>query len=156
LFPAADGGRINIDNFRSREWTPALKAADVEHLRIYDMRHTFATWNLAAGMSIFTLSRRTGTSVQMIDAAYGRLARGAEDQDRALLDAYEWPRSAVGTLWARFPRQPRTRTFPRTTKAPRLQGFLWSAPERIRTSDLRFRSLLLRVALRRIRLCRAT
>src|SRR5262249_54907216 len=89
LFPAAGGGRINIDNFRTREWTPALKAAGVEHRRIYDMRHTFATWSLAAGMSIFTLSRRMGTSVQMIDATYGHLARDAEDQDRGLLDAYD-------------------------------------------------------------------
>lgn len=51
LFPASAGGRINIDNFRTREWVPALKAAGVEHRRIYDMRHTFATWSLAAGMS---------------------------------------------------------------------------------------------------------
>jgi integrase len=43
LFPAAEGGRINIDNWRSREWIPALKAPGVEHRRIYDMRHTFAT-----------------------------------------------------------------------------------------------------------------
>jgi integrase len=89
LFPAAGGGRINIDNFRSREWVPALKAAGVEHRRIYDMRHTFATWSLSAGMSIFTLARRMGTSVQMIDATYGHLARDAEDQDRDLLDAYD-------------------------------------------------------------------
>jgi len=89
LFPAVEGGRINIDNFRSREWVPAFKAAGVEHRRIYDMRHTFATWSLAAGMSIFTLARRMGTSVQMIDATYGHLARDAEDQDRELLDAYD-------------------------------------------------------------------
>jgi hypothetical protein len=39
LFPASEGGRISIDNFRMREWTPALKAAGVDHRRIYDMRH---------------------------------------------------------------------------------------------------------------------
>jgi integrase len=89
LFPAAEGGRVNIDNFRSREWAPAFKAAGIEHRRIYDMRHTFATWSLAAGMSIFTLARRMGTSVQMIDITYGHLARDAEDQDRRLLDAYD-------------------------------------------------------------------
>jgi integrase len=65
LFAAAGGGRIDIDNFRSREWVPALKAAGLSHRRIYDMRHTFATWSLAAGMSIFTLARRMGTSLQM-------------------------------------------------------------------------------------------
>jgi integrase len=68
---------------------PALKAAGIEHRRIYDMRHTFATWSLAAGMSIFTLARRMGTSVQMIDSTYGHLAQDAEDQDRGLLDAYD-------------------------------------------------------------------
>ncbi|MEA2233794.1 MAG: hypothetical protein QOD83_3610 [Solirubrobacteraceae bacterium] len=62
LFPASGGGRINIDNFRAREWVPAPKAACVERRRIYDMRHTLATWSLAAGMSIFTLSRRMGTA----------------------------------------------------------------------------------------------
>jgi integrase len=89
LFPASEGGRIAINNFRSREWAPALKAAGIEHRRIYDMRHTFATWSLAAGMGIFTLARRMGTSVKMIDATYGHLAQDAEDQDRGLLDAYD-------------------------------------------------------------------
>ena len=96
LFPASGGGRINIDNFRSREWVPALAAAGLPHRRIYDMRHTFATWSLAAGMSIFTLARRMGTSVQMIDATYGHLAQDAEDQDRALLDAYDNQNGAAG------------------------------------------------------------
>jgi integrase len=96
LFPASEGARINIDNFRSREWMPALLAAGVEHRRIYDMRHTFATWSLAAGMSIFTLARRMGTSVQMIDRTYGHLAQDAEDQDRDLLDAYDGASSGRG------------------------------------------------------------
>ncbi|WP_028058906.1 tyrosine-type recombinase/integrase [Candidatus Solirubrobacter pratensis] len=89
LFPAVEGGRIDINNWRSREWTPALKAAGIEHRRIYDMRHTFATWSLAAGMSIFTLARRMGTSVAVIDATYGHLARDADGNDRELLDAYD-------------------------------------------------------------------
>jgi integrase len=98
LFPAPGGGRIDINNWRSREWTPALKAAGVEHRRIYDMRHTFATWSLAAGMSIFTLSRRMGTSVQMIDRTYGHLAIDADGNDRELLDAYDEAKGhVVGT-----------------------------------------------------------
>jgi integrase len=39
---------------------PALRAAGIAPRRIYDMRHTFATWSLAAGMNIFTLARRMG------------------------------------------------------------------------------------------------
>jgi integrase len=68
---------------------PALKAAGLKHRRIYDMRHTFATWSLVAGMSIFTLARRMGTSVQVIDATYGHLAHDADEHDRELLDAYD-------------------------------------------------------------------
>ena len=53
------------------------------------MRHTFATWSLAAGMSIFTLARRMGTSVQIIDSTYGHLAHDADDHDRGVLEAFD-------------------------------------------------------------------
>ena len=91
LFPAAEGGRIDINNWRSREWGPAFRAAGLEHRRIYDMRHTFAAWSLDAGMGRFTLARRMGTSVRMIDATYGHLVRDADEQDRELLDTYDAP-----------------------------------------------------------------
>ncbi len=57
--------------------------------RIYDCRHTYATWSLAAGVSLFALSRRMGTSLAMIDATYGHLAPDAEEQERVLLDAWD-------------------------------------------------------------------
>jgi integrase len=94
LFPAARGGYIDLERFREREWKPALRAAGIPHRRIYDLRHTYATWSLAAGVSLFTLSRRMGTSLAMIDATYGHLAPDAEEQERALLDGFD-ERSAV-------------------------------------------------------------
>jgi integrase len=75
--------------------------AGIEHRRIYDLRHTYATWSLAAGVSLFALSRRMGTSLAMIDATYGHLAPDAEDQERALLDAFDGTfgqREGSGTL----------------------------------------------------------
>ncbi len=112
LFPAAGGSRIDINNWCSREWTPALKAAGVERRRIYDMRHAFATWSLAAGTSIFTLGRRMGTSVPVIDATYGHLAIDADGNDRKLLDAYyeaHGPRSRHGFGRGRGIEPPRER-----------------------------------------------
>jgi integrase len=94
LFPAARGGYIELGKFRQREWTPALRAAGIPHRRIYDARHTYATWSLAAGVSLFALSRRMGTSLQMIDATYGHLAPDAEEQERVLPDAYDGRRAA--------------------------------------------------------------
>jgi integrase len=66
-----------------------LKATGIAHRRIHDLRHTYATWSLAAGIDIFTLARRMGTSVAMIDRTYGHLAAGADDYERDLLDAYD-------------------------------------------------------------------
>ena len=77
---------MNINNFRSREWKPALEAAGVAYRRIYDLRHTYATWSLAAGVNIFT---RMGTSVKMIDKTYGHLAANADEYERELLDGYD-------------------------------------------------------------------
>jgi integrase len=89
LFPAARGGHIELNKWREREWKPALVAAGLEHRRPYDMRHTYASWSLAAGVSLFTLSRRMGTSLAMIDQTYGHLAPDAEEQERVLLDAFD-------------------------------------------------------------------
>src|SRR3954463_11769390 len=87
-------GRIN--NWRNRFWTPSLEAAGVKHRRIYDLRHTYATWSLAAGIDIFTLARRMGTSVKMIDRTYGHLVAGADAYERELLDAFDIRRGAFG------------------------------------------------------------
>jgi len=89
LFPTLGGGRIDINNFRHRAWTPSLKAAGIKHRRIYDLRHTYATWSIAAGVDIYTLSRRMGTSLQMIDRTYGHLAAGADVWERELLDGFD-------------------------------------------------------------------
>jgi hypothetical protein len=61
-----------------------LIASDLDgHARQYDQARTHPR---SPGV---TLARRMGTSVQMIGATYGHLARDAEDQDRGLLDAYD-------------------------------------------------------------------
>ncbi|MDQ3858886.1 MAG: hypothetical protein M3327_10650 [Actinomycetota bacterium] len=86
---------MNLHNFRAREWIPAVKAAGFVTAdgkaarRIYDLRHTYANMSLAAGVSLFALSRRMGTSVEMIDRTYGHLAPDAEASERDLLDTYD-------------------------------------------------------------------
>jgi hypothetical protein len=65
-------------------------------------------------MSIFTLARRMGTSVQMIDSTYGHLAQDAEDQDRGLLDAYDAANPDRAARWA-----PRSRSGRRDVRLSR-------------------------------------
>jgi integrase len=89
LFPAARGGYIDGEKFRYRHWTPALRAAGIEHRRVYDCRHTFASWAIAGGVQLFYLARIMGTSVAQIDATYGHLLPDSEEYLRGLLDAYD-------------------------------------------------------------------
>lgn len=88
LFPALRGGYLNVDNWRAREWTSAVAACGLDGLTPYSMRHTYAAWSIAAGVDIFTLSRRMGTSVEMIDRTYGHLLPSGEEHERFILD--EW------------------------------------------------------------------
>jgi integrase len=73
----------------ARRGRAALRAAGIEHRRIYGCRHTFASWAIAGGMQLFHLSRVMGTSVAMIDATYGHLLPHSEDYLRGLLDSYD-------------------------------------------------------------------
>jgi integrase len=89
LFPSAHGGYFDLHNFRNRSWRPAQKAAGITPLRrVYDLRHTFATFALRAGISTFDLSRYMGTSLAMIDRHYGHLARDGREHAIRLLDGY--------------------------------------------------------------------
>lgn len=65
--PAARGGYLSPDNWRTRGWYDALDAAGVPRRGPYHLRHTFATEALAAGVSILELSRLMGASVEEID-----------------------------------------------------------------------------------------
>lgn len=55
----------------------------------YDLRHTYATFSIAAGVSLFALARRMGTSLEMIDRTYGHLAPDADEYELGLLDAFD-------------------------------------------------------------------
>jgi integrase len=89
VFPAKGGEPIKLATFRLRHWTPALRAAGIEHRSVYTCRHTFAAWAIRAGVQLFYLSRIMGTSVAQIDATYGHLVPDSEDYLRGLLDAFD-------------------------------------------------------------------
>lgn len=89
LFPGARGGHLDLHNFRERHWKAALRAAGLAYRRPYDLRHTYATFSIAAGVSLFALARRMGTSLEMIDKTYGHLAPDADEYELGLLDAFD-------------------------------------------------------------------
>ena len=90
LFTAPKGGVINLDNFRRREWVPAIEAAGIEGpARIYDLRCTFASNSLAAGIQPFEVAKVMGTSMEMLERHYGSLLQGSAASIADRLGAFE-------------------------------------------------------------------
>jgi len=88
LFPSVRGGHLNLHNWRSDHWTPAVRAACLAHRPPYALRHSFAAFSIAAGVSLFELARFMGTSVDQIDKTYGHLLPDSLDRTRSALDAF--------------------------------------------------------------------
>lgn len=90
LFPSPEGQLLNLDNFRRRQWGPAIEASGVRTpARIYDLRSTFASNMIAAGVSVFELARTMGTSIEMIDRHYGTLLDGSASAIAGKMAAFE-------------------------------------------------------------------
>jgi integrase len=78
LFSGPQGGVLSLDTWRRREWHPAIQASGVRRpARVYDLRCTYASNSLAAGIDPFELARVMGTSIEMIERHYGTLLPGA-------------------------------------------------------------------------------
>lgn len=94
VFGGPKGGPFDLANFRRREWGPAIESAGItKPARIYDLRSTFASNALAAGITVYELARIMGTSVSMIEAHYGALLDTAHTGLLERLDVFvalEW------------------------------------------------------------------
>jgi len=103
LFPNMRGGRIDFRIFGRKHSRPAQSRAGIEPVRgLYDLRHTYATFALRAGVPVFAVSRFMGTSIAMIDRHYGHLANDSREHAVALLDALALER-AVDAAWTSTP-----------------------------------------------------
>ena len=72
---------------------------------LYDLRHTYATFALRAGVPVFAVSRFIGSSIAMIDHHYGHLAHDSREHAVSLLDALALER-AVDAAWTFDPTGP--------------------------------------------------
>jgi integrase len=117
VFPAPGGGYLDLHNFRHRDWKPAQRTLGIDPIRrVYDLRHSFATFALRAGISSFDLSRYMGASLTMIDRHYGHLAKDGRQHAIALLDAQNvHDVHAVDAKWTRRKGSP-------AAAAPRTSG----------------------------------
>lgn len=84
VFTSTTGNPIHHSNIRSRVWLPAITGAQDRELyktsaltdvpRIHDLRHSHASWLLAAGLDLLTVQRRLGhESITTSADRYGHL-----------------------------------------------------------------------------------
>ena len=60
LLTGPRGGALVNSNFRSQVWVPGLLDAGVDEARLHDLRHTYATWLLEAGVSLARVGQLMG------------------------------------------------------------------------------------------------
>lgn len=94
LFPSVGGQHLRADWFHREIWRPGMRAwlaGDGSQVsrRPYDLRHTYASFAIAAGMHVFELARYMGTSVEQIDKTYGHLLPDSDARARELLNRWE-------------------------------------------------------------------
>jgi integrase len=73
--------------FRKCFWTPTLKRLGIHYRRPYNMRHSYATAMLMAGMTPAFCARQLGHSIEMFLRTYARWIDGA--QNAAEMDRLE-------------------------------------------------------------------
>ena len=67
---------------------PRHRSSRIPRRRIYDLRHTFASNALAAGVTSSVLAHYFGSSELMIDRTYSHLVAGSDDFLRDRLNAW--------------------------------------------------------------------
>ncbi len=74
VFPDTKGGILDADPFRARVFGPLLRAANLRHIRLHDLRHTYASLLLAAGKELHYVQQQLGHhSPAFTLAVYGHL-----------------------------------------------------------------------------------
>lgn len=84
LFTAPRGGQIHAHRFAARQWTDALEKSGIsKHLTPHSLRHTFASWQLMAGVAPQVVQMRMGhESLATTSTVYAHLL--VEEQSSAV------------------------------------------------------------------------
>src|SRR5215213_6068794 len=87
------------DNFMARAFRPAVRRAELEGLTFHDLRHTYASLMVAAGVTPHVIAEQLGhRDARLVLQRYGHLYPGASRQAAVDLDLYLQAVS-VGHTW---------------------------------------------------------
>ena len=78
VFPNGEGNPQNPSNLLNRGLYPALKRAGLRRVRFHDLRHTFGSHLIAAGVDLKTVSTLMGhSSISVTVDIYGHMLKGS-------------------------------------------------------------------------------
>jgi len=87
IFSAARGGAVHLKRFRREVWAPAVKAAELEPLRIHDLRHTAVAIAIRAGAHPKLIQAMCGhSSITITLDRYGHVFDSAAEELATRLD----------------------------------------------------------------------
>ncbi len=77
IFTNDPGNMMDPDNFRNRVWPKLLTKAELRHIRIHDLRHTFASHLIQQGESLAYVKDQMGHhSIRVTVDVYGHWVPG--------------------------------------------------------------------------------
>jgi integrase len=109
VVPNLTGGFLDLNNWRARVWSPAVKAAGLGRLVPYDGRHTFASLLIHEGRSVLEVAAQLGhESASTTLRHYAHLVEETRDGERLpMADAIAAARSGSPDVPFSFPNRQR-------------------------------------------------
>lgn len=94
VLPVA-GGAGPADSWSLRDrWALAVRLGGVEHARLHDLRHTYASQLVSSGVPLHVVQHMLGHQSVTTTERYAHLAANAHDVVRSVLDAPRLPHAA--------------------------------------------------------------
>lgn len=86
VFTAAEGGPLDSGNLRHRQFAPALAAAGIAPARLHDLRHSYASWLVQAGVPLQAVGDLLGHASLATTMRYAHFGTTQHDMIRDVLD----------------------------------------------------------------------
>jgi integrase len=86
VFPSNKGTMLDLHNWRQRAWAKAIKQAGVPDANPYDLRHSFCTNAVAAGVDLASVAEAAGHSIEVLARVYVHYNEEAGRKAAVILD----------------------------------------------------------------------
>jgi integrase len=99
VFPSPGGAMWQKNNFMARVFRPAVRRAELGDVIFHDLRHTYASLMIAAGVGPMEVAEQLGhRDARLVLTRYGHLYPGATNRAALALGAYVQA-ATVGPAW---------------------------------------------------------